>query len=105
MKTHLLCFALLGLTTACGGTVTASHYTQTCSQDNDCTPIYSGELCQVCGGCANAAINVSDRARYDADVKAISGSCPPRLGPPALCSACRAPAGAKCVANTCALAP
>jgi hypothetical protein len=89
------------LATACGGSVDARQYEQRCTVDADCVAVHSGELCQTCGGCPNAAINASAKSDYDADVKAISATCPPKLGT-VECAACFAPTPV-CTAGVCAL--
>jgi hypothetical protein len=89
------------LLAACNPTVEAKNYSQTCSQASECVAVTLGALCQVCG-CANGAINVSDKARYDVDVKTLSGGCPPRVGPQPLCAPCPQPI-ADCVSGQCVL--
>jgi hypothetical protein len=59
---------------ACSTTIDATHYSQTCSVDGDCSPVYSGQLCDACR-CPNAAINTSDLARYNADQSTLLGHC------------------------------
>lgn len=91
-------FILAGfLLAACNPTIEAKNYSQTCSQASECVAVKLGALCEVCG-CLNGAINVSDKAKYDAEVKAIG--CPPRLGPQPACSPCPSP-GADCVGGQC----
>lgn len=88
----------MGLVLAgCGGTVDATHYDQHCAQDADCAPVHSGDVCAVCG-CANAAVNVADQARFEADVKALEAWCGPR--PKVLCAPCQQP-GAQCTGGSC----
>ena len=65
-------------TSACGGKscLPASDYDQSCTQDSDCVGIAEGQLCeQGCIGCANAAINVRDQAKYQSAVSGFSGTC------------------------------
>ncbi|MER2561387.1 MAG: hypothetical protein ABTQ32_11725 [Myxococcaceae bacterium] len=81
-----------------------SDYSKSCTVDADCAAVYVGALCQVCGGCQNAAINVSDLAKRDADASEASRSCPPRQGPQPACAPCQART-ATCDAGTCALKP
>lgn len=96
-------FLLLMLATACGTpTLVETDYAKNCSVDADCVGVYVGPLCQVCGGCANTAINVADKAKRDADAAAASRSCPPRLGPQPACAPCREPTAA-CTNGTCVL--
>lgn len=96
-----VCAALL---LACNTTLDVAHYDQSCSVDSDCVAAFTGELCAVCGGCANTALNVAAKAKYDADAKGLRSACPPQLGEQARCGPCdlRAPV---CSAGTCALAP
>lgn len=89
---------------ACNTTIDATRYAQTCAVDADCTVVFSGELCVVCGGCGNAAINVSAKAKFDADAKALHDSCPPRFGPIPSCAPCQQRA-AVCTAGACQVAP
>lgn len=92
---------LVVLVFSCGTpTLVESDYSRTCSTDADCVAVYVGPLCQVCGGCANTAINVADKARRDADSARLGGMCPPRTGPQPACAACRQPAAA-CMSGTC----
>lgn len=97
---HLLVLAVFA---ACGTpTLQTNDYGKTCSVDADCVAVYLGPLCQVCGGCTNAAISVADKAKYDADAKAGAQACPPRLGPQPACAPCEQPA-ATCDAGVCSL--
>ncbi len=97
---------LLGLFafSACNTTLEVKNYSQSCTQATDCVAVYIGALCQVCGGCANNAINVADKAKYDADAKTIAQGCPPRFGPQPACAAaaCLQPV-VDCVNGTCTL--
>ncbi len=73
----------------CGSsTVTLSDngYKNTCSAPTDCAPVFFGNVCGC--ACANAAINQSYLARYQADFDAAHAGCTP--------SACQA----DCVAST-----
>lgn len=105
MRTLLLLAAALALA-GCDTTLDAKDYSQTCSVDADCVPVFVGEVCNACGGCQSAAINKADKGRYDADAKAISGSCIRLPGPPVACAAaaCLAPVGA-CVNGACTIRP
>lgn len=85
-------------------TLQLADYSSACGVDADCVAVYIGPLCQVCGGCSNAAINVADQAKRDADAASASRSCPPQTGPRPVCAACREPA-ATCDAGVCALKP
>jgi hypothetical protein len=63
----------------CGGgevhAIIVSAYSQTCSKDSDCVPVYQGTL-GCCGpGCANAAINQSSYVDYLSDVSAREPAC------------------------------
>lgn len=95
MRTFLLCLALVG----CDRTLDAKDYSSTCTAASECVAVYFGELCQVCGGCANGAIHQSQVAKYESDRQAISRSCGPT--PLVACAACRAPmvacTGGRCV--------
>ncbi len=68
------------LLSGCGGggethVFIVSAYSQTCSQDSDCVPVYQGTL-GCCGpGCANAAINQSSYVDYLSDVSAREPAC------------------------------
>ncbi|MBL8923473.1 MAG: hypothetical protein JNJ54_31760 [Myxococcaceae bacterium] len=95
--------SLLLLASACGTpTLVETDYAKNCSVDADCVAVYIGPLCQVCGGCANTAINVADKAKRDADAASAARSCPPRFGPQPACAPCRQPAAA-CTSGTCVL--
>lgn len=85
-------------------TLESSGYATTCTAATDCTPVYFGQLCGPCGACPNAAISTSERARYDAELKRQSDTCPPRTGPQPACAACLQPVTV-CDAGTCQLEP
>jgi hypothetical protein len=94
---RLLFAAALSLL-ACGPTIVdATHYNQTCISVTDCVPVFSGDVCQPCG-CANAAINAKDKARYDTAVKNETALC--RGQPAVLCGPCPQPT-ATCDAQVC----
>ncbi|MDP1920304.1 MAG: hypothetical protein Q8L14_28930 [Myxococcales bacterium] len=103
MRSTLIVFASLAVM-ACDTTLEAKDYSKTCSADADCVAVFIGAGCQVCGGCSNDAINVSSKAKYDADAKAVASACPPRLGPQPACAPCRQPS-AVCSGGTCAPGP
>jgi hypothetical protein len=103
MRTLLFGLAAL-LLAACNTTIDVAQYDQSCSVAADCVAVYTGALCQVCGGGDTAAINVSAKSKYDADAKALSGGCPPRFGPQPACSP-REPRTPVCTAGACGLAP
>lgn len=98
MRSILIVVASLAVL-ACDTTLDAKDYSKTCSVDADCVAVYLGPGCQVCG-CTNDAINVSSKAKYDADAKAVASACPPRVGPTPLCAACEQPV-AVCTAGSC----
>jgi len=85
---------------ACDTTLEAKDYSKICAADADCVAVYIGPGCQVCGGCTNDGINVSSKAKYDADAKAVANACGPRLGPQPACAPCIQPT-AVCTAGTC----
>ncbi|MBL8923474.1 MAG: hypothetical protein JNJ54_31765 [Myxococcaceae bacterium] len=64
------------LAASCGPVgLQASNYSQQCSVSSDCTAIFSGDPCGC--ACPNEAINVADKARYDADARAATARCSP----------------------------
>ena len=99
MRSILIVVASLAVM-ACDTTLEAKDYSKTCSVDADCVAVYIGPGCQVCGGCANDAINVASKAKYDADAKAVANACPPRLGPQPACAPCLEPL-AVCTVGSC----
>ena len=84
-----------------GGSISGGSYAQACTAETDCTLIHEGDVCQPCLN-QNAAINVSDRAKYDADFSTLRNSCGPM---PAI--ACVAIVQRKpiCQASKCASVP
>ena len=56
--------------------INAADYDQSCVSANDCVAIVNGELQCGCSPCPNAAINVHDLAREQADVLARAPQCP-----------------------------
>ncbi len=50
---------------SCACEMVASDFDQTCAADEDCAAVYAGPVCTMCGGCANAAINVKDFENYE----------------------------------------
>jgi hypothetical protein len=80
---------LLGLCSAgCSDTtavvnISASDYNQSCSKNSDCMLIDEGSSC--CAGCGNAAINVSDAAKYNAAAAQRQATCKAQLCPEIAC--------------------
>jgi hypothetical protein len=72
------------------GTIPASDYNQTCSQDSDCAGVQSGTICSTQCACGNDAINASDLTRYWANFPVMTPACPCSL-PRVYCN------GTKCV--------
>ena len=99
--------ALLLLTSILGcdasHTVAVSPSQRVCSTDSDCVPVYEGTL-GCCGpGCANAAINKTSYAGYQATIASRAPTCTP----PPPCAGlsdqlCKA--GAVCRNGTCEFA-
>ena len=83
---------------ACDKTISLSDFDTSCKTDSDCIPAYVGAA--VCCPSPNAAINVSDQAKYEAELDALEegGSC--HVG----CFAGQ-PEIAFCHAGTCAIEP
>ena len=100
MKELLLCIALM-VASSCGRALTATDYSTKCAVDADCVPVFIGDPCTGCS-CSNASINVSARAKYDADAAAQSGLCSP-LRPQ--CLADCAQAAVVCLPTGCAIKP
>ena len=83
---------------ACGPQIIdPTKYDQTCTQDTDCVPVGSGDVCTPCG-CASTAVNTKDIAKYRADVEALKRGCGPKST--ALCAPCQQAEGA-CVQGAC----
>src|SRR5262245_2460865 len=98
--TLALSLALLALT-ACGDHILeTSDYNKSCTADDQCIDVFIGDACGACR-CANDAINVSDKDRYQEDLDAAA-SC--RIGAPVCKSACitKLPV---CQQGTCVLPP
>jgi hypothetical protein len=78
--------ASLGVLASCASrspgacTIAASDYDQTCSVDDDCTGVFSGDLCTAsCTDCTGGAISNKAQAEYDADL--AKKSYEPRICP------------------------
>jgi hypothetical protein len=76
---------------ACGS-IQASDYDQSCSTASDCVGVAEGDSCKglFCIDCANAAINVSAAAQYEAEFKRKVGAtivCPCPIGITVTCDA------------------
>ncbi len=78
-------------------TLRLEDYDRSCTVASDCTPASVGSYCP-CTPCANAAINKSERAKYDADVAEVDCQ-----GHTALCSPCPPVPATDCVAGLCRL--
>jgi hypothetical protein len=98
---------VLFLLAACGGSgssepsnvIVPSHYETTCKVDSDCMVVETGTI--TCCDCPNGAINVADKAAYDADLAAAEktiGICS------ADCISCPA-VRASCTAGRCQSSP
>jgi hypothetical protein len=57
-------------------TIDSAGYDMSCNAASDCVPAFFGNLCQGCD-CAFAAINVSDQAKYQAELSKKSQNLPP----------------------------
>lgn len=74
------------------GSIQASDYDQSCSTRSDCVAVAEGDSCKglFCVDCANAAINVSAQAEYEAALQSIKGPtgiCPCPEGATVTCDA------------------
>lgn len=94
---------LLGLGLAgCGtGVVTDQGLSKACVADADCAPAFFGDVCTPCA-CANGAIAVSSRSKYQQEVTAAKQWCGPQEA--VRCAPCREPL-VRCESGTCALVP
>jgi hypothetical protein len=81
--------------------IKASDYDQSCKINGDCAAVTDGQVCgcQQCGG--NAAVNVSDVQRINADFAARRAMCPP-MNEPCPLGLC-AQVHAYCSAGKCAV--
>jgi hypothetical protein len=82
---------------------TPSQKQCTTGNDNECTLVIEGDVCKPCL-CATAAIAVSARSDYEAEINARRAACDTGHGSPS-CIACLQTHVAKCVANTCTAVP
>jgi len=100
MKTATL--ALLALCACGAGTeINTGSYDLRCATDVDCTPVYQGDACAVCG-CPNAAVNTSQVTRYEADLARLRTKCGPM--PAIACGACL-PRRGLCTSSRCSSRP
>ncbi len=78
LLTCLLVAPLLVLFAACSGTstLTSEGFDKSCSKEQDCVAVAFGDLCKSphCN-CANDAINVSGKSKYDAEAQDVLASC------------------------------
>jgi len=100
MRTLALCLLVL---CACGsGTVISSgSYDQSCATDVDCTPVFQGDSCNVCG-CPNTAINKAQVTRYETDLQSLRTKCGPT--PAVACGPCQ-PQRGLCTGSKCSARP
>jgi hypothetical protein len=78
--------------------VEATDFSQSCAQDSDCTPVFSGSICNGAAEsctCPNSAIATSALDAYEA-----ATSLP---GTPTVACSCPAIPEPRCVANRCAM--
>lgn len=105
----LLVIALCLAASAChpDTTIDAKDYPQSCSVNTDCVLVTQGDACSQCGGCQNAAINLSAKASFEGDLMTLKNACPSRLfQPPVACAAIAClPPEAFCDAGTCETRP
>lgn len=99
MSCRLSIILALVFASSCGRALSVTDYSTTCTVDADCTPVFVGDPCTGCS-CSNASINVSSRAKYDADAAAQARLCSP-LRPQ--CLADCAQAVVVCLPGGCAL--
>lgn len=95
---RLLAAAAL-LLAACSTEIRAGDYLQTCSRDDECLPVFEGDVCAVCA-CPNAAIRSGEKPAFDADVADARGRCGPT--PAIACGPCMDTRGV-CVAGKCGI--
>jgi hypothetical protein len=78
--------------------IVASNYDQTCSTDEDCTPIAEGNACSLIGPCSTAVISKTSLPRYQADIVGVPcyglAGCPAETPP--CCRAGTCQTGAAC---------
>lgn len=98
MKT--IAFLCLLLLCACdsGTEISSANYDQSCKAEIDCTPVYQGDVCDLCG-CANTAVNQSQVNRYQMDIASIRLKCAADAGS-VVCSPC-SPRRALCTGSKC----
>jgi hypothetical protein len=84
---------------ACGTSteISAAGYDQGCTSEVDCTPVYQGDTCALCG-CPNTAINSAQVARYEADLVSLRKACKPMTA--VSCAPC-SPRRALCTSSKC----
>lgn len=75
-----------------------SDFDTSCTVATDCTPVGVGLQCP-CRACKNAAINVADKPKYDAQRAEVDCGDTTGVG----CAPCQNPAGVDCVAGKCEL--
>jgi hypothetical protein len=83
---------------ACGNSISADTYDQSCSSDADCRTVSVGDICGC--SCEVGAINQNQTARHESDLGSVKRSCPDDIKS---CKACDTPKPSYCNAGTCAL--
>ena len=96
--TFALSLALLAFTACIDHTLDAGDYNRSCTADDQCIDVFIGDACEACR-CANDAINISDKDRYQADLESAR-KCPP--GGPVCNADCITPVPV-CQKGTCVL--
>ena len=99
MKTRVPFLSILALSVAtalgvvaCDKTLHLSDFDTSCQKDSDCIAVYVGPPACCEASSPNAAINVSDQAKYDSEVHAQGLTCNVECGafgpiPVPVCSA------------------
>lgn len=98
MRSILASIALLAsILMGCDTTLQADDYERRCTEDDECTVVYEGDVCEECGQ-SNAAIHRDDRPRYGSDLQTLQGLCLIKRKDFADCDGCLL---AKCIEGRC----
>lgn len=60
---------------ACSKTISITDFDTSCQKDSDCIAVYIGPPMCCSSSSPNAAINVSDQAKYDSEIQAQGIMC------------------------------
>jgi hypothetical protein len=98
MNKILLSLPAFLLLAACGKTISADSYNQSCKFDEDCRSVRTGDVCGC--SCEEGSINKEQVTTYESDVFSIKKDCADDVK---ACKPCAAAKLSYCNSGTCSL--